>query len=246
MSYVDINGNQILLGGNVLSGKKWACVGDSVTYGATAGTAPDGQLETYEYYIAKRNGMNLYKDGISGSILGISQKYQDGEAEIEYKSPFSHQRYLNVPTDCDYLTIWFGINDSALYASNNGGNKNYVALGTISDSEPTTFYGAWNKVLTHFIQTMPNCKIGLVVSHVANVTYAQAVRDVAKKYGLKVFDIPNDPNIPYWASNSYGYRDVDSEIASQRQSNWWTNNSHPNSAGYEYISYPFEAWLRSL
>lgn len=209
---------------NVLGGKKWAACGDSITYGAT-GTS-------YKDLIATRNGMNLYSDGISGSTL-----MQIDPNDVTYKNPFCIDRMLDVPADCDYITIWFGTNDAAL----NG------TVGTITDNVPTTYYGAWNIVMTYLINKCPNAKIGLVVTHQYRTNdYANAVRDIAKKYGVLVFDIPGDPKIPYWHPSSANAEYVDASIKALRDSEWWTNPAHPSTAGYEYISYPFENWMRSL
>ena len=218
-------------GYNPLYGKKWAACGDSVTMGVEEVNV-DGVYWTYEQFIAERNGMQLYKDGISGSTMAVSDP-----SDVSYKYPFSVDRYKDVPTDCDYITIWFGIND----------NTQSVPIGTISDTVNTTFYGAYNKVLTYLIANIPNAKIGLVVSHMISTDMATAIRNIAKKYGLLVFDIPGDEKIPFWSPNSSATtNDVDATIKTQRTTQWWVNPSHPSIKGYEYISYPFENWMRSL
>lgn len=238
MKFYDGNGNLIDISsqesvGSSLKGKKWCACGDSVTYGATADTDSDGNLMNYQYFIAKRNGMNLVTNAVNGCTMSDC-----GDS----RPAFVNGRYLNVPLDCDYLTLWFGINDSNAYLQ-----QNYdISLGQMGDTDTKTFYGAYDMMLNYFVTNMPNCKIGLVASHTCASSYCEAVRELAKKYGLKVFDIQKDSNIPYWADTSYGASEVDSEIKTQRASDWWTNNSHPNTAGYEYISYPFEHWLRSL
>lgn len=215
-------------GYNPLYGKKWAAVGDSVTHGVDE-VYVDGVAQTYDRLISQRNGMTLYKDGINGSTM----TRVTGKELIS----FCNTRYLDVPHDCDYITIWFGIND----------NTAQVTVGTIDSADDTTFYGAYNKVLTHLINNSPTtCKIGLVVSHMCG-SLAEPIRNIAKKYGLKVFDIPADPNIPYWCpQSSYYASTIASSVATLRQSQWWVNPSHPSIDGYKYISYPFEDWLRSL
>lgn len=245
MALYDGNGNIINITvdnfDNVLYGKKWACVGDSVTYGVDETLNSEGERETYEYFISKRNNMTLYKDAISGSVMAVTKIHQDDPDTYEenYRQPFSLNRYKNIPLDCDYVTIWFGINDSNDVVGN--------TLGTIDDTENTTFYGAWNVVMKYLITNMPNAKIGIVVSFMMKDTFTQAVRDIAKKYGVKIFDIPADENIPYWhTGSSANAQMVDSEISALRRLNWWVNPSHPSREGYKYISYPFENWLRSL
>lgn len=220
----------VATGGNVLAGKKWAACGDSVTMGDERVKDDEGNYRTYEYFIAKRNGMVLYKDGISGSTMtsGIV-----GKENIA----FSLDRYKDIPKDCDYITIWFGINDNTMSAP----------LGDISSTDKNTFYGAWNVVMKYIITNIPKAKIGLVVTHMGGTQYHQAVRDIAKKYGVSVFDIPQDSKIPFWCpATSYFSGTIDSEISALRKSQWWVSPAHPSIEGYEYISYPFENWMRSL
>lgn len=231
LMHKDIGGQTpVATGGNVLAGKKWAACGDSVTMGIEEVKDDEGNYRTYEYFIAKRNGMVLYKDGISGSTMTSGIVGRENMA-------FSLDRYKDIPKDCDYITIWFGINDNTLSAP----------LGDISSTDKNTFYGAWNVVMKYIITNIPKAKIGLVVTHMGGAQYHQAVRDIAKKYGVSVFDIPQDPKIPFWCpSTSYFSGTIDSEISSLRNSQWWVNPSHPSIEGYEYISYPFENWMRSL
>ncbi len=216
---------------SVLSGKKWAVCGDSITSGEKAGEQDEnGKNKTYAWFIAERNNMTLYDFGISGSTI------TNNGAAIA----LTPTRYKTIPTDCDYITLWYGINDS----------KN--TIGTIDDAEDTTFYGAFNVVLTYLLNNMPaTTKIGLVVSHGMVTEKRDAILAVAKKYGLKVFDIPGDANIPYW--DNYRIDDTgeavlleNEEIRTLRHNQWFADHNHPNARGYEYISTAFEAWLKTL
>ena len=224
MPVYDISGNAIITGkgSSVLYGKKWAVCGDSITSGEHAEKDENGNYKTYAWFIAERNNMTLYKDGISGTTMTNNGN----------QLAFSVSRYKNIPKDCDYITIWFGINDQT------------GTVGTIDDTENTTYYGAFNVVLTYLLNNMPSTtKIGLVASHDMASVKREAVHAVAKKYGLKVFDIEDDENIPYWHRYGSG---VSEEVATLRSSQWFADGQHPNTAGYEYISAPFEAWLKTL
>jgi lysophospholipase L1-like esterase len=132
--------------------------------------------------------------------------------------------------DLDYLTLWFGWNDYA-----------YSTLGTINDTEDTTFYGAWNKVLPALIQKYPLCKIGLIVPYGTNADFRQAVRDVGIKWGLPVLDLySNQVPLVYFREG------VDSTIQNLRRSTFTDDGTHPNQAGHYYISTFYENFLRSL
>lgn len=232
---------------NVLYGKKWAVCGDSITEGDTRAVDPNidgGNTRlTYHYYIGTRNNMIVSNHGISGTTM-----MQCNPNDSSEKAPFCLTRMTQIPSDSDYITLWFGINDAvwALQYHNNDPNE---VIGSITDDVPTTFYGAWNICMSYLIDNYPDAKIGIVVSHAFSSVNAElfrtAVRNIAKKYGVKTFDIPGDTNIPFWASDSAGASYVDAGIKTKRFAQWFYN-AHPTPAGYRYISYPFEAWLRTL
>ena len=55
MGLYDINGNAIVTGGgepSVLSGKKWAVCGDSITSGERSEKDENGNYKTYDWFIA--------------------------------------------------------------------------------------------------------------------------------------------------------------------------------------------------
>ncbi|MGV1118054.1 hypothetical protein ACQR3D_16500, partial [Clostridium perfringens] len=162
---IDILGKQ----SNVLYGKKWVACGDSFTEGDFTGFVDEfGQsgknssviydkemrcYKTYPWWIAKRNNMQLTNEAICGSTMALSKEYLEGtKDDINYRNPFSLSRYKKVPLDTDYLTLWFGLNETS------------TPLGTLQDTDNRTILGAWNIVLEYFITNMPYCKIGIVIS----------------------------------------------------------------------------------
>lgn len=218
-------------GSNVLSGKVLACAGDSITYGYKADTdETTGWKKNYGALTALRNGMKFYNYGVSGSCLQGSRLSNGGDSKgFSYESG----RYTKMVDDIDYLTIWFGWNDSA-----------YGTLGTIEDSTNNSFYGAWNVVIPYLIDKYPTTKIGLIVPYGATGGHRKAVREIAKKYGLGYLDLYAE-NVPMF----YGRESMDStlqEIARKRQKTFLADGTHPNQTGYEYLSTIFENWLRSL
>lgn len=82
-------------------------------------------FKTYPWWIAKRNGMILVNEAKSGSTITNTGKRTDA---------FSIDRYKQIPKDADYITLKFGINDDKDHEN--------AKLGTINDSDNTTFYGA--------------------------------------------------------------------------------------------------------
>lgn len=201
-------------GWNVLYGKKLVFCGGSITQAIN----PDGgHFESYGEIVARRNGMTAVKDGISGSTM----------TNVEGKNPFCVSRYLN-HTDYDYITLWFGWNDNA-----------YAELGTIDDTEDTTFYGAYKKVLEHYIINYPTKKIGLIVPYGHFTDYQEAVRNLSERYGVPCLDLADGKR----CSLVWG-QDNEAQIA--RRAALTYDNTHPNPAGYEFIATMYEHFLRSL
>jgi lysophospholipase L1-like esterase len=209
-------------------------VGDSITYGAdmdSAGIDPStGQLMTYGWQIANRNGMTFYNKGVSGSTVAAGTN-RNGFAE-------PNGRYTQLPDDIDYLTIWFGWNDYACISDN------LETLGDINSTDTNSYYGAYNTVLPYLINKYPNTRIGLIVPFGANAGIRQAVRDLAKKWGLGYFDNYTG-NTPLY----YGKEDMSvlaEGLATQRRAIWQANGAHPSYAGHCQLATQIEAWLRTL
>ena len=209
---------------NVLYGKKAVFCGDSVTYGHSAEIDDEGVRKTYQYYIGKRNNMNIITNAISGSTI----------TNIDGKNPFSLDRYKNLGDNLDYILLWFGINDSS-----------YATLGTIKDTNNTTFYGAWNIVLEYLITNYPTTKIGIVVTYNGGTNFREAVRLIAKKWAIPSLDWMGDVNVPMISGreNGFGLSDVAKNI---RRNTFLADGVHPNDIGYQYISTVVENFLRSL
>ena len=225
---------------NILTNKKWVACGDSYTHGES-GIASDvwtdepylGMRKTYPYWIGRRSHMVIVDAAVAGRTLA----YKDG---THYEFSAENGPYTQIPTDTDYITLWFGINDCA----------NNIPVGTINDNVNTTFYGAWNIVLTWIQTNIPNAKVGIVVSNNPGsgfANYAEATRQAAKKYGIPFLDLQDDYSIPYflfqWERQGVAQSTKDTKDAFFRVS---SSNLHPNVKAHEYESSFIEDWLRSL
>lgn len=200
-----------------LYGKKLACVGDSIT----EATNPEGgYFKNYAEIVANRHGMTVYKDGKGGSTMA------NGEGRL----PFCVDRYLQVPADFDILTIWFGWNDAA-----------YSQIGTIEDTEDTTYYGAYKKVLEYFITTYPTKKIGLIVPY-GNASvepFRVAVRALSEMYGVPCLDLTDGKQ----CSLLWGTANAAQEA---RRAALTYDSTHPNQGGHEYLSTMYEEFIKRL
>lgn len=200
-----------------LYGKKLACVGDSIT----EATNPDGgYFANYAELAAARHNMTVYKDGKGGSTM----------TNVEGNNPFCVNRYLSVPADFDILTIWFGWNDNAV-----------AEVGTIEDTEDTTYYGAYKKVLEYFITTYPTKKIGLIVPYGnANVEeFRVAVRALSEMYGVPCLDLADGKQ----CSLLWGTANAAQEA---RRAALTYDGTHPNQVGHEYLSTMYEEFIKRL
>lgn len=234
--------------GNVLHGKKWVVCGDSNTNGDFTGYSGQttfidgpfiGQKMVYPRFIAERNSMELVLDAVNGSIMGLSKAYVDDpdNVDINTRYPFSYQRYLSVPLDADYITLWFGGNDVS----------SIEYTGTIEDETNTTLCGAWNIVLRYFITNAPFAKIGIIVPYTSNAEIREVVRNVAKKWGIPYLDMAGDAQVPFMnlKESSLG---VTSEVGTLRKNAYRVSetNGHMNPLAHKYQSTFIEYWLRSL
>ena len=229
----DIHFSKVAKEGNYLSGKTLVTVGDSITWGADMdepGIAEDGTRMTYGWQIADRNGMVFHNKGVSGSTM-IASATRNG---------FSNEngRYTQLPDNIDYLTIWFGWNDYALILEDSG------TVGTIDDTDTSTYYGAYNTVLPYLINKYPTAKIGLIVPFGSTPEIRQAVRDIGNKWGVGVFDNYGKGTPLYYGKEAdVG---VSQEAVSMRRAVFQANGAHPSYAGHYELSTQIEAWLRTL
>ena len=125
---------------NILSGKKYVSCGDSFTEGdftslssAEIKQCKDevrGIYKTYPCLIANRNKMEYVQKAICGGTI----------------KTFYESILTTIPTDADYITIAYGLND---FSYN-------MTIGSIDDdASADTFYGYWNACINWLIT---NCQ----------------------------------------------------------------------------------------
>lgn len=217
-----------------LTGKKWYALGDSATHGDGATTLTEGmyagQLAVYPFYIGNRTGADVHNLAVNGGVIAT---ITDQPSRYQLSKDGN---YDAVPSDADIITIWFGAND--MWQS--------VPIGTIDSNDATTFYGAWNKVLSYYVNNYPNTKLGIVASFWCTQAYAEAVIAIGAKYGVPVLNLYNDPKIPVTVGSQRP--DVSASVKSTRNTQWivGNGNTHPSSAYHEIESYFIEEWLKTL
>lgn len=237
--------------GNVLYGKKIVTCGDGYTQGNFTDYTDSNNktleesdaydkdwkcYKTYPWWIAKRNNMTLINEAKRGSIFALSKDYVSGSQPITYKNPFANERYKAIPSDTDYITLWFGANDDT-----------YTELGTIDDTDNKTFYGAWNVVLEYLITNIPNAKIGIIVPPGCKDNFREALRDIALKWAIPFLDMVGDESVPLIFERE-AILGTDSKVQILRRNAFYVSeaNKLPNLKAHEYMSTFIENWLRSL
>ena len=220
--------------GNILYGKKWVACGDSFTEGVITDVFEDepyiNKKKVYPYFIGRRNGMNVINEAVSGSTMAVNSSGLNGA--------FADNRYKNIASDADYITLYFGINDD---------NYN-TPIGNIDDTDKTTFYGAWNTVLEYLITNHPYAKIGIIITNGSSLQYTTAERAVARRWGIPYLDMEADYQHVPLMQRVTERSEVCQKALDLRKTAFSVSqyNTHPNAKAHEYESTFIENWLRSL
>ena len=229
--------------GNVLYHKKIAFCGDSFTEASNLGkTLYDNFIGCYKSFgwrIANRNKMKLYHDGISGSAMHVANKENPNNGH-----PFAYERYKNVPVDCDYIILQFGLNESNIANSD-------TTKGTKDSTDTTTMWGAWNTVLGCLIENHPTARIGIIMSDAwMPQSYYTTLKEICEWWGIPLLDLGGDPNVPVMNSGRRAGSGLvlNPKVTELRNATFYNadGDAHPNDKGHEWRSTVIENWIRSL
>jgi hypothetical protein len=178
----------------------------------------------------------------------------DGTFLNSITNPSADYYYQNIPTDVDYITLYLGINDSQHTGSGTTGDgedaTGVITLGTIDDTDTSTYYGAWNTVLTWLITNRPNAHIGIIVTNGLSQSKADwrtAQINIANKYGIPYIDLNGDSRTPAMIRTIN--QNIPSAVKTALINKWAvdpSSNTHPNDAAHEFESTFIENFLRSL
>lgn len=194
--------NPILIEDRICSqkwaGKKVACLGDSITQ------KTENVRKYYDFWKVYLSPNTILDYGVAGS--SISRK--TGEWPTwDTQVPFV-ERIKTIPKDIDVLTIFGGVND-------------WVAdrtLGSLGDTEDTTFYGALDKMFKYATQNFQGKDVYVFtplqndwIKRPANdgttdgrnrsgkylKEYVEAIKQVAEKYAIPVCDLYSTMFYPF-------------------------------------------------
>ena len=201
-------------------GKKWACVGDSLT--------AINQYTTKHYFdfIADISDIQPINMGDSGT------GYKRGE---DSDGAF-YQRISSIDTTVDVVTIFGSFNDIG---------AGYT-LGTYTDTETTTIAGCINTTIDNLQTAIPTVILGIVAPtpwetarpdfHTSADDYVNMLKKIAEHRSIPYLDLFRCSNLRPW----------DSDFRTLAYSNDGGSGVHPNDLGHQIIAPKFEAFLDSL
>lgn len=183
---------------------------------------------TYPYWIARRNGMKLINMARCGAMLGYPP--DDSRCEV-----FVKEKMFQIPEDADYILFKFGINDSW-----------HTTVGTPDDTDPRTFYGAWNTVLSYVKEHHPSAKIGVIASNdCREKEWAQAIVEICRRYDVPCLDEEGE-DVPYFFGQNYKPYPQEKKDRMNEAYHCGPKNGHPNVDAHKIESHIVEKFLRSL
>ena len=200
-------------------GKKWAVLGDSIT----AGDGLTANIITrYSSVVAKQCGIIPYNYGYSGSRIAV----QGSEGDATYDNAMVI-RYASMIDDADYITVLGGINDA----------NNQLPLGTLGDTDISTFYGALEVLITGLLTKYPGKAIGFITyphyqGSERHQTYVNAIKEACARYAIPVLDL-----------HSNGGMNTMTTAFSQM---FYSDGLHPNELGQAVMARKICAFLGTL
>lgn len=203
------------------SGKKWVCIGDSLTENNFRTT------KNYHEYVAEKTGIIVDNKGMSGS--GYKRSEDNGKA--------FYQTARYIPTDADVVTIFGSGNDLA----------HIDALGTITDTGTATICGCINMTINNIIAVKPDVSLGIIsptpwvnyppsVSNNDMARYTDALRQICEYRSIPFLDLYHSSNLRPWTEegrNACYSRDDG-------------NGVHPDETGHKLIAARFKTFIDSL
>ena len=168
--------------------KKWNVLGDSITYGL-------GTTTTYHEILKNKYSIpTVRKYAVSGSQISTGGTNSAASSDDSFCN-----RYTNMDNEADLVTVLGGINDLL----------HKVPLGTMDDTDGTTFYGALKLLCEGLINKYPNSKIifftplkaaygsngldtnGYNLLNLNLEDYIQVMKKVCNYYCIPIIDLSN-------------------------------------------------------
>lgn len=217
-----------------LKGKKINFLGDSITQGL--GVAESKNI--YVNRIADFTGAVCRNYGVSGTkIQEMIFQYENEE-----KNESFIKRVERMDPDADIIIVFGGTNDWG---------EGDAELGSMTDRDPHTFYGACHTLCTSLIEKYPEAEIVVLtplhrrretnpvadgLRHIENdtilVDYINIIREVAEYYSLPVLDL--------WKIGRF------QPALPILKEKYMPDGLHPNDAGHEILANRIISFFKNL
>jgi lysophospholipase L1-like esterase len=211
---------------NNLYGKNIIAIGDSMVQGHSLSDA-----QTWLALIANRNDMTHTNEGPNGAYMANVQ-YGGVDNSVYQKLCVSGSAMYISDAEleaADYIVIYAGTNDC----------QNNVTLGDTSSTDPDEYSGAINLICQALQTRATQARLCFFTPMLRNgiedrcATYINRLKELAAKYSIPVFDNGAESGI-CWSSSAIRTRYT------------LDDTYHLNPAGMEYVSYKYEAFLRTI
>lgn len=201
-------------------GKKWVCVGDSLTE-QNAATS----IHYYDY-VSETTDITPVIMGVSGS--GYARKADQNQA--------FYQRISSCPTDADVVTIFGSFND--LGAG--------LPIGTVDDTGTDTLAGCINTTINNLQAVIPLVNLGIVAPTPWNTTqpstsgnaydYVEMLKAICARRSIPFLDLWRCSNLRPW----------DADFRAIAYSHDGGSGTHPDENGHKLIAPRFKGFLETL
>lgn len=200
-------------------------LGDSITWGS--GSSENAKTG-YVALLQSRYGAICRNYGIGGTR--IAKKRVPSEIAVHDKDYCGRVEAMD--PDADLIVIFGGTND---YGHGD------APIGSMSDRDPYTFYGALHTLFTAVINKYPTSKIMVITPlHRLNEVkenyclkdFVEAEREVAEYYSLPLLDL-------------YATYGVNPVLPIMKES-FMPDGLHPNDAGHALLADKIAAFIRAM
>lgn len=214
-----------------IKGLKINFLGDSITQGSGVSTVEN----TYWNLMKREYGAAVVRGyGISGTRIAKQLNPTDENGGIDYLDFCT--RYPEMDDDADVVVVFGGTND---YGHGN------APLGSPTDRDPETFYGACHTLFCGLIEKYPDATIVVMTplhryweepectpKNIHLSAYVNIIREVAEFYALPTLDL--------WSCSS-----IQPRVEANKQK-YCPDGLHPNDAGHVLIASRLAGFLKTL
>ena len=202
------------------TGKKWVCIGDSLTEVNSTST------KRYYEYVADETGISVDNYGVGGT----------GYANPNGTAGNFVTRMAIVPTDADVYTIFGSFNDY---------NYNSLPIGNPTDSGTSSLCGYINAAFDALFARVPLANLGVIAPCPwVSINQVTSIGTFGKDYSAALKACCERRSIPFldlYAES--GLRPWDASFRELVYTNDSASGVHPNAIGHKILSTKFKAFL---